>query len=47
MEKTLLKVKSKNVKIDELKNDIVIICDIGFKHYKMNDFEGYFVNKLS
>ena len=39
--KTLLKVKSKNVKIDDLKNDVVISCDIGFKYYKMNDVQGY------
>ena len=45
--KILLKVKSKNVKIDELKNDIVIICDIGFKYYKIGDYEGYYVSKLS
>jgi len=45
--KTLLKVKSKNVKIDDLKNDVVISCDIGFKYYKMGDFEGYYVSKLS
>ena len=45
--KTLLKVKSKHVKIDELKNDVVIACDIGFKYYKMNDVQGFYVNKLS
>jgi hypothetical protein len=39
--------KHSSVKIDELKHDTVIICDIGFKYYKMNDFEGYYVNKLS
>ena len=45
--KTLLKVKSKNVKINDLKNDVVISCDIGFKYYKMNDVQGCYVNKLS
>ena len=45
--KTLLKIKSKNVKINDLKNDVVISCDISFKHYKMNDIEGYYVYKLS
>ena len=45
--KTLLKVKSKNVKLNDLTNDVVIACDIAFKYYKMGDFEGYFVNRLS
>ena len=43
----LLKVKSQNVKIDDLTNDVVISCNIGFKYYKMNDFDGYYVSKLS
>lgn len=45
--KTLLKVKSKYVKINDLKNDIVISCDLSFKYYKMNDVQGYYVNKLA
>lgn len=45
--KLLLKVKSKNVKINELKKDEPITCEVHFKHYKMEDFEGYYVCKLS
>ena len=45
--KTLLKVKSNNVKIDDLNNDVVISCDMCFKYYKINDFEGYYVSKLA
>ncbi|MFM7854410.1 MAG: hypothetical protein ACKO96_21430, partial [Flammeovirgaceae bacterium] len=41
-EKHLLNVKSKHVKINDLKNYTVISCGVSFKHYKMGDVEGYF-----
>ena len=44
--KFLLKVKHKNVKINELKKDEPINCEVHFKYYKMSDFDGYYVSKL-
>ena len=44
--KFLLKCKNKYVKI-ELKKDEPINCEIHFKHYKMDSFEGYYVNKIA
>ena len=45
--KYLLKVKSKYVKLDDLNKDMTYICDAECKYYKMNDFEGFYISKLS
>ena len=42
----ILKVKSKYIKLNETKKDIPIIVDLDFKHYNMNDIEGYYVSSL-
>ena len=43
--KFLLKCKTKYVKI-EFKKDEPINCEIHFKHYKMEQFEGWYVSCL-
>ena len=40
---TILKVKPKYMKLKEAKKEEVIVVDISFKYYKMNDVEGYYV----
>ena len=37
---TLLKVKPKYMKLKEVKKEEVIVVDISFKYYKINDVEG-------
>lgn len=44
--KFLLKCKTKYVKI-ELKKDEPINCEVHLEHYKMDNFEGDYVSKLS
>ena len=44
--KFLLKCKNKYIKI-ELKKDEPINCEIHFKRYKMEGFEGYYISKLA
>ena len=39
---TILKVKPKYMKLKEAKKEEVIVVDISFKYYKMNDVEGYY-----
>ena len=40
---TILKVKPKYMKLKEAKKEEVIVVDISFKYYKMNNVEGYYV----
>ena len=40
---TILKVKQKYMKLKEAKKEEVIVVDISFKYYKMNNVEGYYV----
>ena len=44
---TILKVKQKYMKLKEAKKEEVIVVDISFKYYKMNDVEGYYVCALN
>ena len=44
---TILKVKPKYMKLKEAKKEEVIVVDISFKYYKMNDVEGYYVCALN
>ena len=44
---TILKVKPKYMKLKEAKKEEVIVVDISFKYYKMNDVEGYYVSALN
>ena len=44
--KFLLKCKNKYIKI-ELKKDEPINCEIHFKYYKMEEFEGYYVSQIA
>ena len=39
----ILKVKPKYAKLKELAKDIVILTDITFNYYKMNDIQGFYV----
>ena len=44
---TILKVKPKYMKLKEAKKEEVIVVDISFKYYKMNDVKGYYVSALN
>ena len=44
---TILKVKQKYMKLKEAKKEDVIVVDISFNYYKMNDVEGYYVCELN
>ena len=44
---TILKVKPKYMKLKEAKKEEVIVVDISFKYYKMNDVKGYYVCALN
>ena len=39
---TILKVKPKYMKLKEAKKEVIVV-DISFKYYKMNNAEGYYV----
>ena len=43
---TILKVKSKYVKLKEPKKEEVVVVDIAFNYYKMNSTEGFYVCSL-
>jgi hypothetical protein len=45
-EQTILKVKSKYTKLKELNKNEIIVSDISFRYYKMNDISGFYVNIL-
>ena len=45
--KMLLKVKRKYVKIDDLNKDMTYICDLELKYYKMENVEGFYINKMA
>ena len=42
----LLKVKSKYNKAKQLHKEEVVLVDLVFKYYKMNDYEGVYVSQL-
>ena len=39
---TILKIKNKYMKLKETNKEEVVIVDLSFKYYKMNDNEGYY-----
>ena len=42
----LLKVKTKYNKTKTMNKDETVLVDVSFKHYKMNDSEGFYVSNL-
>ena len=43
----LLKVKTKYCKIKELRKEEVVLLDVIFKYYKMNEMEGFYVCSIA
>ena len=43
----ILKAKHKNVKIPELVRDTVYIANLSFKHYSIDDIEGYYISLIN
>jgi hypothetical protein len=43
---TILKIKKKYMKLKETNKEEVVIVDLSFKYYKINDKEGYYVSGL-
>ena len=43
----LLKVKTKYSKVKELKKEEVVLLEVVFKYFKMNDFEGFYVCSIA
>jgi hypothetical protein len=42
----ILNPKKLNVKLKELQKEEVVVVDITFKHFKMNDKEGFYISSL-
>ena len=43
---TILKIKKKYMKLKETNKEEIVIVDMSFKYYKMNDNEGYYISGL-